>query len=89
MTLHMYFKAQPPRFFGGQVCHVEIYVDRICFNKSYLFLKHPTGNPWCELLNSHSRHPAMNQRTSQDVDAPTLCMQMGDDDMEEDNLQRT
>ena len=26
----------------------------------------------------------MNQRTSQDVDAPTLCMQMGDDDMEED-----
>lgn len=36
--------------------------------------------PW----NRHPGEGRMNQRTSQDVDAPTLCMQMGDDDMEED-----
>lgn len=42
---------------------------------------------WAAELPFFRRHPGegrMNQRTSQDVDAPTLCMQMGDDDMEED-----
>lgn len=55
------------------------------FNKSYTCFKHNTqeiGDVSC--WTPIAATPAMSKRTSQDVDAPTLCMQMGDDDMEED-----
>ena len=80
------------------MCHVEIYVDRIYFNKSYLFLKNtlpkdiPDVSCWTPIFPSppQTARGALNsQELPQDVDAPTLCMQMGDDDMEEDNLQGT